>query len=406
MLQNKFVLCLIVALSFLISKSKLLQRLLPQRLLSKLPLGWSDEMYWTVLKSGGRSVYVDIPCQLRQPQTYAPKTVVDEAYRLTETDIRFFYENGYLGPFTLMSEAEAESLQKHLQQMLATESTVYPYSQGAYVIEAKDQASAKDGVRSNYETSYLAMNNRDRHLDDPLLLNLFTHPALTERCAQLLGPDLQLWRTQFFPKAPGEAGTPLHQASCYLHDDLKAPVVHPPDHNELFQLTCWMALTAATQANGCMTVVRGGQGKIHPLKISTDFDTKNDTEGGKRFGTAKIEIDYAIQPENVIPVEMKAGQFFIFSERALHGSLGNQTEQWRWAVNGRIIRPNTRLYTEKMLTEGHSYKVVGVSQIRLDNWQAVQVRGKDTCGYNRLRQTNLGEDQPTEASLKQPVGMK
>ncbi len=403
MLQNKFLLLMIVAISFVLSKSKFLQRLVSDRLLMKLPLGWTDEMYWTVLKSGGRKVYVDIPCQLRQPQTYQPKTNVEDGYQLTEADIQFFYENGYLGPFTLMSSAEAESLKEHLEQMLATESTVYPYSQGAYVIEAQDRESSKNGVRSNNETSFFAMNYRDRHLDDPLLLNLFKHPALTERCAQLLGPDLLLWRTQFFPKAPDEAGTPLHQASCYLLDNMKAPVVYPPDRNELFQLTCWIALTEATKENGCMTVVRGSQQNIHPLKISRPFDTKNDTEGSKRFGTVKIEIDYPVSSEDIIPIEMEAGQFFIFSERAIHGSLSNQTDQWRWAVNGRIIKPDTRLYTKEMLSEGHSYKVVGVSEINLDNWQTVLLRGKDTFGYNQLRKDGLAKDKNLDADIKTPV---
>jgi chlorinating enzyme len=341
-------------------------------------------MYWTVLKSWGRSIYVDIPCRLEQPDTYEPKVMVEEAYRLSNEDIQFFYQNGYLGPFTLMSEGEATMIQEHLQQLLATESQVYPYSQGAYEIAAQDQDSASNGVRSNYDTSFHAMNNRDRHLEDSRLLDVFLHPALTERCAQLLGPDLQLWRTQFFPKAPGEAGTPIHQASCYLHDDLRAPVVHPPDCNELFQLTCWIALTEATQANGCMTVIKGSHGNIHPLKISQDFDPKSDMEGGKRFGTVKIEVDYPICQEDITPIEMKAGQFFIFSERVLHGSLGNQTDRWRWAVNGRIIRPNTYVYSERMLNMGHSYKIVGVNQISLDHWQAVQIRGTDDFGYNRL----------------------
>ena len=52
-----------------------------------------------------------------------------------------------------------------------------------------------------------------------------------------------------------------------------------------------------------------------------------------------------------------------------------------------------------MLTQGHSYKVAGVSQIRLDNWQAVLVRGKDTFGYNRLRKESLAEEFCTEEKL-------
>ena len=84
---------------------------------------------------------------------------------------------------------------------------------------------------------------------------------------------------------------------------------------------------------------------------------------------------------------MAAGQFFIFSERALHGSLPNTTDEWRWAVNGRLVKPDTRLYTEKMLAEGHSYKVVGVNQISLDNWRAVLLRGEDRFHRNRLLET-------------------
>jgi non-haem Fe2+, alpha-ketoglutarate-dependent halogenase len=395
MLKNKFLLCLMVAISLILSKSKFLQQLLPQRLLKKLPLGWTDQMYWTVLKSRGQKVYVDIPCQLKQPQTYEPKEMVEDPYKLTEAQIQFFYENGYLGPFTLMSSTEAESLWQHLQQKLEKESTVYPYSKKAYVIDAQDRSSSKEGVRGNYETSLMAMNYRDRHLEDDTLQSLFKQPALTERCAQLLGSDLLLWRTQFFPKAPGEAGTPLHQASCYLLDNMKAPVVEPPDLSEIFQLTCWIALTKATKENGCMTVVRGSQKEIYPLKASRPFDTKNDEDQSKRFVTAKIEVDYSVKSEDVIPIEMEAGQFFIFSERALHGSLGNQTDQWRWAVNGRIVRPDTRLYTPEMLTEGHSHRVIGVSQINLENWQAISIRGKDTFGYNRLREDSSVEDKNT-----------
>ncbi|MBV9389439.1 MAG: phytanoyl-CoA dioxygenase family protein [Chroococcidiopsidaceae cyanobacterium CP_BM_ER_R8_30] len=392
MLKNKFLLCVIVALSLIAKKSKFLEQLLPQKLLKKLPLGWTDEMYWTVLKSRGQKVYVDIPCQLKQPQTYEPKIDVENTYKLTEAEIQFFYQNGYLGPFTLMSSTEASLLWQHLQEILKKESTVYPYSQGAYIIEAQDRFSSKDGVRSNYETSLLAMNYRDRHLEDDVLLSLFKHSALTERCAQLLGSDLLLWRTQFFPKAPGEAGTPLHQASSYLLDNMKAPVVYPPDRSELFQLTCWIALTKATKENGCMTVVKGSQKEIHPLKVSRPFDTKSDQDESQRFVTAKIEVDYAVNLEDVIPIEMDAGQFFIFSERALHGSLCNQTDRWRWAVNGRIVRPDTRLYTQEMLTKGHSHRVIGVSQICLDNWQAISIRGQDTFSYNRLREDNSGED--------------
>ena len=41
-------------------------------------------------------------------------------------------------------------------------------------------------------------NVRNRHLDLPLVAKICRHPALVERLAALLGPDLLLWRSNFF----------------------------------------------------------------------------------------------------------------------------------------------------------------------------------------------------------------
>ena len=47
---------------------------------------------------------------------------------------------------------------------------------------------------------------RDRHLENPRLWEYMNHPAIVERAAQLLGPDLLCWRTQLFYKGPGSPG--------------------------------------------------------------------------------------------------------------------------------------------------------------------------------------------------------
>ena len=390
MKRNKTLIRLKMVNSYLLVKLPWLQSLLPKKIIDKLPLGWTDEMFWQTFKSGGTSSYVDLPCQLKQPDNYQPQAKVAEQYQLTEAQIKSFYENGYIGPFTIISPEEAEVIREHLTQIQNTESSIYPYSQKAFTIEADDRDKSKSKLRSNYETSLLAMNNRDRHLDNPQLLSLFQHPALTERCAQLLGENLLLWRSQFFPKAPGEKGTPFHQESAYLFDNLKEPVVYPTNTEELFQLTCWIALTKATKENGCMTVVKRTLQQIHPLKISQAHNTNQSEDEEKRFGTTKIQVDYPIDQNQVQSIEMQAGQFFIFCERSLHGSLPNiTTDEWRWAVSGRLVKPDTRLYTEKMLKEGHSYKIVGVSEIALDNWRAVLLRGEDRFRRNRLLETEI-----------------
>lgn len=384
MIPNKFLFRIVIALSYVLVKLSFLQSLIPRRFKDKLPLGWNARMFWTAFKSGGQKIYGDYYCQQREPDSYQPKVLVDEDYRLSEDEIRFFYENGYIGPFTIISPEEAKLVKASLIESLEnTESPIYPYSQGAYEIITKDKSQPADEQFSNKKIAMRGMNYRDRYLDNPILLNLFKHPALTERCAQLLGPDFLLWRSQFFAKAPNSSGTPFHQASTYLFDNGKESVVNPPDVEDLFQLTCWFALTDATKENGCMTVVSGSSKKVYPIKFEI-FDPSQAGNGKGRFGNFQIEIDYPIHSDNIKAIEMKAGQFYLFSERAIHGSLDNKTDQWRWGVNGRVVPTNTRIYSQKMLSEGHSYSIAGVNKIKLDNWKAALLRGEDRFGYNRL----------------------
>ena len=49
------------------------------------------------------------------------------------------------------------------------------------------------------------------YLDCPLIHELATHPAVVKRMAALYGPDLLLWRTNFFVKEPGAKEIPWHQ---------------------------------------------------------------------------------------------------------------------------------------------------------------------------------------------------
>ena len=384
MIPNKFLFRIVIALSYILVKLSFLQSLLPRRIKDKLPLGWNARMFGMAFKSGGQKIYPDYYCQLITPKSYQPKTIVDDKYRLSEEQIYSFYKNGFIGPFTIISPEEAESIKAHLvKQLENTESQVYPYSQGFFEIQTKDKSIPADKELSNRKIAIRGMNMRDRYLEDPVLLSLFKHPALTERCAQLLGPDLLLWRTQFFPKQPNSPGTPLHQASTYLLDNRKESVVNPPHVEDLFQLTCWIALTDATKENGCMTIVPGSSQEIYPMKVQV-FDASKTDNVQNRFANLSIELDYPINSQNVKTIEMKAGQFYIFTERAIHGSLDNKTDQWRWAVNGRVVRPDTRIYTRNMFENGHTSAIAGVNKIKLDNWKAALLRGEDRYGYNRL----------------------
>ena len=371
---------------YLLSQLKFIHPFLPKKVSKLLPLGWNNSMFWLTFTTGGRKVYMDYYSKLRVPASFQPKVKVDDPYQFSEEDIRFFYDNGYLGPFTIMSPEEASDLKEYIINLVQdSSSSVYSFEDGDFELDLKEkQSNGQNSVLSNKEVALMKMRWRDRYLDDERLRQIYKHPAITERCAHLLGLNLMLWRTQFFPKKSSNCGTPWHQATTYLSDDMTESVLKPQDSEELFQLTIWMALTDVTAEKGAMVVVPGSHKDVYPI-TAHEYKTKDNSAKEKnRFGTMSVSVEYPIEPKDIQCIEMKAGQFFMFSERLIHGSLANTQEEERWAINGRIVAPNTHIYSEKMLKEGHSYRVQNVSLLKLDKWKALVIRGEDNYGYNRV----------------------
>ena len=78
------------------------------------------------------------------------------------------------------------------------------------------------------------------------LRRFVAEPVLTDLCADLIGPDVRLYWDQAVYKKPGTAASfPWHQDNGYAY-------VEPQQY-----LTCWVALTDATEQNGCPWVVPG-----------------------------------------------------------------------------------------------------------------------------------------------------
>jgi hypothetical protein len=371
--QSKILFCCKLTVLYVLAKLKFLHVLLPKELKNELPIDWNNRMFWTAFQSGGQKIYFDYYSELKKPVSYEPKIKVDSELQLTEKDLKFFYDNGYLGPFDLIDPDEAKALQEHLVNLYNKESKIYSYSRGDYEFDDPTDPDLAKVI----QLESVKRQGHDRHLEDPTLLNLFKRPEITERCAQLLGSDLILWYSQFFQKPPHSNKTELHQESTWLSFDQKRSILHPEDSEELFQVSCWIALTDATKYNGCMTVVPGSHWEIYPVQLSTAQTTTG-------YGAYQGTLCYPIDEQKVNLIEMKAGQFFIFTERVIHGSVDNVSDDWRWAVNGRIAKTNTKVFTKEMLEENLEISIYRIKKFKLDNWKAVLLRGQDSFGYNRL----------------------
>ncbi len=391
--MNKFNLTFSLKLAFLytLAKLKLIHAFLPEGLRDNLPTGWNNKMFWTAFSSGGRKIFFDYYCEFKEPKDYRPRESVLPEFQLSEEDIKFFYENGYIGPFDLMSPDQAENLRHDLLNSVSnTESFL---AKNSKVEEEKNLTESllpvvtntRHTITEDYKKTALNRYNTfiDRHLDNSKIRDLFKQPEITERCAQLLGPDLILWRSAFFNVSPHSKGTHFHQNSTWLYQDLKESVVNPLRTDELFQITCWVALTEANEKNGCMTLIPGTHKEMVPLKLGEKsiYEAKKYRLYGNSFFA---DLDYPIESAKKSFIEMKAGQLFLFCERVLHGSADNSTDNSRWGISGRFVRTDTRIFTKEILAKGHQEVLYNIKNINLDDFKVVLVRGEDHFGYNKI----------------------
>jgi non-haem Fe2+, alpha-ketoglutarate-dependent halogenase len=351
-----------------------LHRLLPEELVEQLPLSWNLKMLSTHLLSRRQRIYGDVYCRLKPQTSYAPKAQVAPELRMSPAELEFFWKNGFSGPHTLCSPEEMSAQAGELWAIGLEPSTIYP--QGSYGSMAWVGGTER-GIANGNVSSFI-INSRDKHLQSPKLLELLTRPAIRERVAQLLGPDLLVWRSQYFPKLPGMAGTGWHQASVYL-ETMRRATLKPRDLGEMFQVTVWVAVSDATKENGCLRFIPGTHREIMPLKAELYDPLKHKDNKKDHFGTYLLKLEADTSEAKAVDVPMKAGQFVIFSERVIHGALDNRSDQRRLGIAVRYITPQTRVYNRyEFETAGHDIGYLGVFGLPLDRWRAVLVRGRDS----------------------------
>jgi len=136
------------------------------------------------------------------------------------------------------------------------------------------------------------------------LLRDFTASALfADLCADLVGPDARLYWDQAVYKKPGtESPFPWHQDNGYAF-------VEPQQY-----LTCWVALTDATEDNGCPWVVPG----LHRL-------------GTLAHEYSDIGFVCLREPAHAVAVAARAGSIVVFSSLTPHSTGPNRTDAVRKA---------------------------------------------------------------------------
>ena len=358
---------------YIFIKIPFLQILLPKDLSNNLPRGWNNKMFWTAFLSGGTRVYFEYYCKLQNPSSYEPKITTDKQYKLTQDHIRSFYEKGYLGPFDLISSNDIKDIRDHIKTLVAKDSKIFSYSRGDYELKSHENRKSFEELSENEKYYINLLNGFERHLEDSIYLNLFKHPAIIERIAQIMGSDLTLWHCNHFRVKPHSPGTDWHQETRWLSFDMKESVLDPIDEEDMFEVNCWIALTDAPEERACLALVSGTHKETYPMKLNKSPALSGDK--GIAYGRYDMELAYQVNPEDIQALPAKAGQFYLFSGRALHGSTANVTDKERWAVGGHYVKGDTGVFSQRMLENGLDHEVYGMRSINIENWKPINVRG-------------------------------
>jgi non-haem Fe2+, alpha-ketoglutarate-dependent halogenase len=293
-------------------------------------------------------------------------------FALTEAEQETFWKQGFFGPFHVLDEDQmVRTWRSERLSVLDRSNAVYP----------ENAAVSGNTNISNY----------DRHLDNGFLADLIRHPRIAARVASVIGPDVLCWRTEFFPKYPGDEGTDWHQADTFANASGKPQIVWPEDAGFGGTITVWTAFTEATTDNGCLEFIPGSYTKMNydETKIMQYAPDRinSETKAGKKRGFfgydyRQLQIDPGFEPDEskAVPMVMRPGEAVMFWSTLMHASYphSGKTSAMRLGFAARYVPTSVHIYPDSDVVEEYG------GAVSLDRYGAVLVSGENRYGHNRI----------------------
>jgi phytanoyl-CoA hydroxylase len=212
---------------------------------------------------------------------------------LSEKEIKFYHEHGYLGVENVFSPVEIAELRRVTDEFVE-----------------KSRDVAKSGDVFDVEPSHTREQPRLRRLKEPVKQHAvyrqaLRHPAVLDIVSQLIGPAFSTNGDKLNMKL-ANVGSPVE-----WHQDW---AFYPHTNDDL--LAVGVAMDDSTMENGCLLVIPGS----HKGRV---YDHNQD---GHFVGAIS---EPGFQPQGAIPIELKAGGISLHHVRLLHGSAPNRSSRTR-----------------------------------------------------------------------------
>lgn len=245
-----------------------------------------------------------------------------DKYKLTDDQVAFFHENGYLANIRLLEEEQADQLNEELDEI---KDPSHPRHDLFYEFHSNESANP-DAV---------LFHSLGHWRITPGFHDVLWNPAFVVAASQLLGNKaVRFWHDQLFCK-PAHHGGVVAWHQDYSYWTRTKPMQH---------LTCWVALDDVSTENGCVYYIP----KSHRWGLLDKPELAGDMEGINAFLNAQQKEEF----RNKVPVEMKKGFGTFHHPLMVHGSYENRSSRPRRAFVLNVFADDTRSDTDGELLQG------------------------------------------------------
>src|SRR5947208_9164580 len=243
-----------------------------------------------------------------------------DRYRLSEEQLAFFRENGYLKGVRILSDEQVEALRTELEQLMD------PAHAGRHLFHEYHSNESTDPNR-------VVFHALGAWRIAPGFHDLLWNPAFLVPASQLLDGAVRFWHDQLFCKTPHHGGVVAwHQDYSYWTR------TRPMSH-----LSCWIGLDDSTRENGCVHYVPGShRWDLLPITgLANDMQSIADVLSEEQKGQFKP-----------VPIELKAGECSFHHPLMVHGSFENRSDRPRRGTVINVFRDGVKSASDKPPLEG------------------------------------------------------
>ncbi len=243
-----------------------------------------------------------------------------ERYCLTDEQVEFFHEHGYLAGIRLLDAWQIERLRGELAELMEPG---HPLHQLFYEFHSNE---SQDPARVLFHALGAWRIAEGFH-------DLLWNPRFTVPASQLLGGAVRFWHDQLFCK-PVRHGGVVAWHQDYSYWTRTTPLAH---------LTCWTGLDDSTRENGCVYYVPGSHGwaDLPITGLAGDMDA-----------IQTVLTDEQKEMFQPVAIELKAGEASFHHPRMIHGSYANSTDRPRRATVINVFRDGVRSNSDEPLLAG------------------------------------------------------